>query len=45
MGSDVKFPEDAVSLEFVRAVVAGLADVEAGRVVPLAEVKRCLGVD
>ena len=30
--------------EFMRAVVAGLADVEAGRVVPLAEVKRRLGL-
>ena len=45
MGSDVKFPEDVVSLEFMRAVVAGLADVNAGRVVPLADVKRRLGVD
>jgi prevent-host-death family protein len=31
--------------EFMRAVVAGLADVDAGRVVPLAEVKRRLGLD
>ena len=31
--------------EFMRAVVAGLADVDAGRVVPLADVKRRLGVD
>ncbi len=31
--------------EFMRAVVAGLADVDAGRVVPLADVKRRLGID
>jgi predicted transcriptional regulator len=31
--------------EFMRAVVAGLADVDAGRVVPLADVKRRLGLD
>ena len=31
--------------EFLRAVVAGLADVDAGRVVPLAEVKRRLGLE
>jgi len=31
--------------ELMRAVVAGLADVDAGRVVPLADVKRRLGVD
>jgi prevent-host-death family protein len=30
--------------DFMRAVVAGLADVEAGRVVPLADVKRRLGL-
>ena len=30
--------------EFMRAVVAGLADIDAGRVVPLAEVKRRLGL-
>ena len=30
---------------FMRAVVAGLADVDAGRVVPLADVKRRLGLD
>ena len=30
--------------EFVRAVVAGLADLDAGRVVPLEEVKRRLGL-
>jgi prevent-host-death family protein len=30
---------------FMRAVVAGLADIDAGRVVPLAEVKRRLGLD
>ena len=30
--------------EFMRAVVAGLADIEAGRVVPLSEVKRRLGL-
>jgi prevent-host-death family protein len=30
--------------EFMRAVVAGLADVDAGRVVPLSEVKRRLGL-
>jgi len=29
----------------MRAVVAGLADVEAGRVVPLADVKRRLGLE
>ena len=29
--------------EFMRAVVAGLADLDAGRVVPLEEVKRRLG--
>jgi prevent-host-death family protein len=31
--------------EFMRAVVAGLADIDAGRVVPLEEVKRRLGLD
>jgi prevent-host-death family protein len=31
--------------EFMRAVVAGLADIDAGRVVPLAEVKRSLGLE
>ena len=31
--------------DFMRAVVAGLADVEAGRVVPLADVKRRLGLE
>jgi prevent-host-death family protein len=31
--------------EFMRAIVAGLADVDAGRVVPLADVKRRLGID
>jgi len=30
--------------EFMRAVVAGLADIDAGRVVPMAEVKRRLGL-
>jgi len=30
--------------DFMRAVVAGLADVEAGRVVPLPEVRRRLGL-
>ena len=30
--------------DFMRAVVAGLADVEAGRVVSLADVKRRLGI-
>lgn len=30
--------------EFMRAVVAGLADIAAGRVVPMAEVKRRLGL-
>ena len=30
--------------EFMRAVVVGLADIDAGRVVPLAEVKRRLGL-
>ncbi|MDO8963726.1 MAG: type II toxin-antitoxin system Phd/YefM family antitoxin [Coriobacteriia bacterium] len=29
---------------FMRAVVAGLADIEAGRVSPLADVKRRLGI-
>ena len=29
---------------FMRAVVAGLADIDAGRVVPLSEVKRRLGL-
>jgi prevent-host-death family protein len=31
--------------EFMRAVVVGLADVDAGRVVSLSEVKRRLGLD
>ena len=31
--------------EFMRAVVAGLADVDAGRVVPLEEAKRRLGLE
>ena len=31
--------------EFMRAVVAGLADIEAGRVMPLDEVVRSLGLD
>ena len=31
--------------EFMRAVVAGLADIDAGRVVPLDEVRRRLGLD
>lgn len=31
--------------DFMRAVVAGLADVEAGRVMSLEEVKRSLGLD
>ena len=31
--------------EFMRAVVAGLADIEAGRVLSLEEVKRSLGLD
>ena len=31
--------------EFMRAVVAGLADVDAGRVPPLDEVKSRLGID
>jgi prevent-host-death family protein len=30
--------------DFMRAVVAGLADIDAGRVVPFAEVKRRLGL-
>jgi prevent-host-death family protein len=30
--------------EFMRAVVAGLADIDAGRVIPFAEVKRRLGL-
>jgi len=31
--------------DFMRAVVAGLADIEAGRVMPLDEVVRSLGLD
>lgn len=31
--------------EFMRAVVAGLADIDAGRVTSLADVKRRLGLD
>ena len=31
--------------EFMRAVVAGLADIDAGRVTPLADVKRRFGLD
>ena len=31
--------------EFMRAVVAGLSDIDAGRVVPLDEVRRRLGLD
>lgn len=31
--------------EFMRAVVAGLADIESGRVLPLEEVVRSLGLD
>ncbi len=31
--------------EFMRAVVVGLSDIDAGRVVSLAEVKRRLGLD
>lgn len=31
--------------DFMRAVVAGLADIEAGRVIPLSEVKRRLGLE
>ena len=31
--------------EFMRAVVAGLADIDAARVVPMTEVKRRLGFD
>ena len=31
--------------DFMRAVVAGLADIDAGRVVSLDEVKRRLGID
>ena len=31
--------------DFMRAVVAGLADVEAGRVAPLADVKSRLGLE
>ncbi len=30
--------------EFMRAVVAGLADIDAGRVIPLSEAKRRLGL-
>lgn len=30
--------------DFMRAVIAGLADIDAGRVVPFAEVKRHLGL-
>ncbi len=31
--------------DFMRAVVAGLADIEAGRVIPLDEAMRSLGLD
>ncbi len=31
--------------EFMRAVVAGLADIESGRVLPLGEVVRSLGLE
>jgi prevent-host-death family protein len=31
--------------EFMRAVVTGLADIDGGRVIPLADVKRRLGLD
>lgn len=31
--------------EFMRAVVVGLADIEAGRVLPLEDVKRRLGLE
>ena len=31
--------------EFMRAVVAGLADIDAGRVMPLEEAKRRLGLE
>jgi prevent-host-death family protein len=31
--------------EFMRAVVAGLADIEAGRIMTLEEVKRSLGLE
>jgi prevent-host-death family protein len=31
--------------EFMRAVVAGLADIEAGRVIPIEEVVRSLGLE
>ena len=31
--------------QFMRAVVSGLADIDAGRVTPLAEVKRRLGIE
>jgi hypothetical protein len=36
---------DQEEREFMRAVVAGLADVDAGRVAPLTDVKRRLGID
>jgi prevent-host-death family protein len=31
--------------EFMRAVVTGLADIDGGRVIPLADAKRRLGLD
>lgn len=31
--------------EFMRAVVAGLADIEAGRVMSLEEIKRSMGLE
>ena len=48
----VKFPEDTVQYEaaeeereFMRAVVQGIADVEAGHEVSIEEVRARLGVD
>jgi prevent-host-death family protein len=39
-----KFEAAEDERRFMRAVVAGLADIEAGRVSPLADVKRRLGI-
>ncbi len=44
MGLD-EFEAAQEEREFMRAVVAGLADVEAGRVVPFDEVVRSLGLE
>lgn len=40
-----KYEEAQEERDFMRAVVAGLADIEAGRVVPLDEVVSSLGLD